>query len=145
MTGRRVALESAADFTVPLRRSRWWLAVIAGCSLAFWVCWPDAAPLWWLIPLPGLLWCLWREAGDLEALEVRGGERLAVRQGGEWTDVELCDSSVALPGLIVLHYRQAGRRRHCVLLADSASSDALRRLRMFIRWRVHAPVFQGSR
>jgi hypothetical protein len=138
-------LESAADFRVPLSRSRLWLALIAVCVAAVGLAWPAAAPYWPLLPLPWLAWRLGRETAGVDALEVRGGARLAIWRGGVRRDAALCDGSRVWPGMIVLQYVCAGRRERCVLLADSAPRAALRRLRVFVRWGVEAPTHQGSR
>ncbi|MBV8048295.1 MAG: hypothetical protein JO171_14145 [Paludibacterium sp.] len=139
------ALATAADFRVPLAPSRLWAAVLAACLAAAWFAWPLAAPGWLFAPLPWLAWRLWRAACRVEAIEVRAGARLSVWQDGVREEVALDDGSVALPGLIVLHYRRAGRRAFCVLLADAAPRDALRRLRVFVRWGALAPTLQVSR
>ena len=52
----------------------------------------------------------------------------------EWRDVDVLGDSFVSTGLIVLRYRIAGRVRTRTLLSDSADADALRRLRVSLRW-----------
>jgi len=52
----------------------------------------------------------------------------------EWRDVEVLGDSFVSTGLIVLRYRMAGKARTLTLLPDSADTDALRRLRVSLRW-----------
>jgi len=52
----------------------------------------------------------------------------------EWCDVEVLGDSFVSTGLIVLRYRMAGKMRILTLLPDSADTDALRRLRVSLRW-----------
>jgi len=53
----------------------------------------------------------------------------------EWRDAEVLEDSFVSTGLIVLRYRTAGVRvRTLTLLPDSADADALRRLRVSLRW-----------
>lgn len=65
---------------------------------------------------------------------------------GQWQSIQLLPGSLALPGLILLHWRYPGQLRwHALcLLADSLPADAHRRLRLHLRWArcpgsVHAP------
>ena len=77
------------------------------------------------------------------ARRARPGARLRVAAGGrlqclddalEWHDVEVLGDSFVSTGLIVLRYRMAGKVRTLTLLPDSAEADALRRLRVSLRW-----------
>jgi toxin CptA len=73
----------------------------------------------------------------------RPGARLRVAAGGrlqglddalEWRDAEVLGDSFVSTGLIVLRYRMAGKVRTLTLLPDSADAEALRRLRVSLRW-----------
>ena len=74
----------------------------------------------------------------------RPGARLRVAADGqlqclddamEWCDVEVLGDSFVSTGLIVLRYRTAvSQLRTLTLLPDSADADALRRLRVSLRW-----------
>ncbi len=92
----------------------------------------------------------WGMAGAVLALAVWGGWRSRPRErirrlhdgrvqvadaAGEWSDVEVLGDSFVSPLLIVLRYRVGGGpARRLVLLPDSADADALRRLRVSLRW-----------
>ncbi|BEV71266.1 MULTISPECIES: protein YgfX [unclassified Paludibacterium] len=145
MTPYTVACASAADFRVALRPSLAWRVLLALCALILLFAWPGTVSVWWLLLLPWPLWRLWQLGEGPVALAVRDGRQLSVRQGADWVPVQPGADSVVLPWLIILHYTLAGRRYHCVLLADSAAADALRRLRVFLRWHPAVPLHQVSR
>ena len=73
----------------------------------------------------------------------RPGARLRVAADGrlqcldeamEWRDAAVLGDSFVSTGLIVLRYRMAGKVRTLALLPDSAEAEALRRLRVSLRW-----------
>ncbi|MFN3543905.1 MAG: protein YgfX [Thiobacillus sp.] len=78
----------------------------------------------------------WRRAVPEGRLRLRsdgGIERAAA--DGSWEAVEVLGDSFVSPAMIVLRYRGAdARRRTLTLLPDSADADALRRLRVSLRW-----------
>ncbi|MFZ5574400.1 MAG: protein YgfX [Pseudomonadota bacterium] len=52
-----------------------------------------------------------------------------------WEELAVCGDSFVSAALIVLRYRTADGRAHALtLLPDSADADALRRLRVSLRW-----------
>ena len=78
----------------------------------------------------------WRRARFREVLRLAVDGQLQCQDGqGEWREVEVLGDSFVATGLIVLRYREAGRRvRTLTLLPDSADADDLRRLRVSLRW-----------
>lgn len=79
----------------------------------------------------------WRRARLSGVLRVAGDGRLQCPDAeGEWADVEVLGDSLVTPALVVLRYRMPVHRavRSLVLLPDSADADALRRLRVSLRW-----------
>ena len=78
----------------------------------------------------------WRRARFREVLRVAANGQLhCLDEQGEWREVEVLGDSFIATGLIVLRYREAGRRvRTLTLLPDSADADDLRRLRVSLRW-----------
>lgn len=80
-------------------------------------------------------WGWWRARG-LETLRIdRDGQLQCRDREGAWREVEVLGDSLVSAVLIVLRYRTtAGQVRSLVLLPDSADSDALRRLRVTLRW-----------
>ncbi len=69
-------------------------------------------------------------------LDAEGGARC--RDGaGQWHEAEILPGSYVSAWLIVVILGAAGRRRRAlVLLPDAAASDELRRLRVWLRWRL---------
>ncbi len=80
-------------------------------------------------------WGGWRARG-LETLRIDGdGQLQCLDREGAWREVEVLGDSLVSPALIVLRYRTpAGQVRNLTLLPDSADADALRRLRVTLRW-----------
>ncbi len=79
----------------------------------------------------------WRRAHRAGVLRVAGDGRLQCPDAeGVWADVEVLGDSLVTPVLVVLRYRSPADRsvRSLVLLPDSADADALRRLRVSLRW-----------
>lgn len=78
----------------------------------------------------------WRRALPDRQLRLRGDGRIerAVCRG-DWEAVEVLGDSFVSPAMIVLRYRgKDARLRTLTLLPDSADADALRRLRVSLRW-----------
>jgi len=123
-------------FVVGLRPSRLWLCWIVGLCVALFA----ALPIFAMLPLPWLAWSALAADGWLpgrsrvDRIEVTAGGRVVIAARGALSSGTVCDSSVALPGLIVLNLRQDGRRRSVVVFADSAPGEAQRQLRVFLRW-----------
>ena len=55
---------------------------------------------------------------------------------GHWQETEILPGSYVSGWLIVLILGAGGRRRSLVLLPDAAAAEDLRRLRVWLRWRV---------
>lgn len=85
---------------------------------------------------PGLAAWSWRRATQPVSLRLASDGRLqSLDAAGEWRDAEVLHDSFVSPALIVLRYRPAGgAARTLTLLSDSADGDALRRLRVSLRW-----------
>lgn len=76
-------------------------------------------------------------AGAARALELgtQGGVRLEDGRGA-WQEAEMLPDSYVSGWLIVMNMTNGGRRRSLVLLPDAASAEDLRRLRVWLRWRL---------
>jgi len=74
----------------------------------------------------------------LHCLEL--GEQRAARWQdtlGQWHEAEILPDAYVSRWLVVLNLAEAGRRSlSVVLLPDSAPADELRRLRVWVRWRM---------
>lgn len=78
----------------------------------------------------------WRGASRPVRLRLRsdGGVQLRA-EAGDWADIAVHDDSFVSAALIVLRCRTADGQAHALaLLPDSADADALRRLRVWLRW-----------
>ncbi len=78
----------------------------------------------------------WLRARPRAGLRIAADGRLqCLDDAMEWRDAEVLGDSFVSNGLIVLRYRTARPQvRTLTLLADSASADDLRRLRVSLRW-----------
>lgn len=73
----------------------------------------------------------------MRALELKAEGAVRWQDGsGEWRDGEILSGSYVSGWLLVLILRGGGRRRSLVLLPDAAAADDLRRLRVWLRWRL---------
>ncbi|MFP5382044.1 MAG: protein YgfX [Gammaproteobacteria bacterium] len=81
-------------------------------------------------------WGAWRSRPRERLRRLADGRLQVSDEAGDWHDVEVLGDSFVSPLLIVLRYRIGGRKaRSLVLLPDSADAEALRRLRVSLRWR----------
>lgn len=85
------------------------------------------------------IWCaaLLRNRDAVIAIELWDRNRIAVQtRAGEWQDVQLLGTTYATPLLTVLNLRCKKRlfARHVVIAPDSANSEDLRRMRVWLRW-----------
>lgn len=113
-----------------------WLVLLL-CLLALALC---AVSLLLKVSFALLLLALhWQQQGALQTVVV---SRIGYAQQHWWAIirdkhcvVELAGEQLVLHGLLVLHLREveSGRVSHVVLWPDSASHDALRRLRVILR------------
>lgn len=90
----------------------------------------------------GLVRSVWstallRSARAVIAVELRDGDRIAAQtRDGEWHEARLRGTTYTTPTLTVLHLRHPRRLlpRHVVIAGDSASTEELRRMRVWLRW-----------
>ncbi|MFN3749881.1 MAG: protein YgfX [Thiobacillus sp.] len=115
--------------------------LLAGMTVLAWVALGLAAlPLWARLGLGAgvavLVWRGWRAVSRPDRLRVLADGRVQRFVGADaWEDLSVCDDSFVSTTLIVLRYRAADGRVHALtLLPDSADADALRRLRVSLRW-----------
>ena len=133
--------------TVTLRPSRilaLGLILMAGTALACaWISLPGLA----FVPVAAgivLAWAshlaqaLQRGNRAARALELGAQNRARWQDAsGKWHEAEILPSSYASDWLIVVNLRGSGpHRRSLVLLPDSAAAEELRRLRVWLRWRL---------
>ena len=119
------------------------LTLMAGAALVCaWISLPGAAvapaaagiTLAWAWHLAQALQRSVRAARALE-LDAQGGARW-LDGSGLWQEAEVLPSSYASDWLVVLNLRAVRRRRSLVLLPDAAPPEELRRLRVWLRWRL---------
>jgi toxin CptA len=120
------------------------LTLMAGAALACaWISLPRLAfapvaagiALAWAWHLAQVLQLRRRAARALE-LDAQGRARWQ-DGSGQWQEAEILPSSYASDWLVVLKLRASGGRdRSLVLLPDSAAPEELRRLRVWLRWRL---------
>ncbi len=97
------------------------LARLAGCIAA-------AASLGFAWTRPGVPRLRGKQDGQME-----------IWRDGAWRGIRLRPDSVALPGLIVLRWRDGLFGRSLVLPADALDDDDHRRLRAWLRWKARFP------
>jgi hypothetical protein len=136
--------------------------LIAAHAVAVAAVWVSAMPIGFHIGLKFVvlasLWVSLREAGWLNApgfvvalrihpaTKLEAGDRIEIRRrDGKTCEGEIVEGSVALPGFATVAIRLAGAPRWkarltVVLLTDSAGEEALRHLRVRLRWGRPAPV-----
>ncbi len=120
------------------------LTLMAGAALASaWISLPGLA----LAPVAAgiaLAWAshlaqaLQRGSRAAHALELDEHGRARWQDGsGQWQEAEVLPSSYASTWLVVVNLRAGGRgERSLVLLPDCAAAEELRRLRVWLRWRL---------
>jgi hypothetical protein len=84
---------------------------------------------------------LQRGAGGVRALELAATGDARWRDGsGKWHEAEILSSSYVSNWLVVVNLSpDGGRGRSLVLLPDCAVAEELRRLRVWMRWRLGRP------
>lgn len=82
-----------------------------------------------------MIYSIWTMRKPLPGVRIKsdGLIQLSVANG-EWQATELMPGSFVSPGLSVVRLRTKSSLHRLVLLADSATSDELRRLRLSLRW-----------
>lgn len=125
----------------PLRRSPRLLAALLAAYAAAWLAISQLplAPALLAVALSGLaLWRGLRQQGWLGAplpqLEVSARGELIAHWPSHAEQVDVRADSLALPWLIVLKLNTQRGRLALLLTVDSAPADALRRLRVYLRW-----------
>jgi toxin CptA len=68
-------------------------------------------------------------------LRCKADGQLEIQRDAAWQAASLLPDSVALPWLIVLRWRENGRRHSLALPPDALSEVAHRRLRVWLRWK----------
>ncbi|MFO1234227.1 MAG: protein YgfX [Rivihabitans pingtungensis] len=128
-------------FVAPLRRSPRLLAALLAAYAAAWLAISQLplAPALLAVALSGLaLWRGLRQQGWLGAplpqLEVSARGELIAHWPSHAEQVGVRADSLALPWLIVLKLNTQRGRLALLLTVDSAPADALRRLRVYLRW-----------
>lgn len=129
-------------FSLTPIRSRYALAMLlAVLALAMQAAWhvPPAG----LLAAPLLLWPLWRAARQsgwlgaaLPELAVTARGELILQHAGYAEAVSVAADSYVSPWLVVLQLDTLHGRQTLLLTVDSAPADALRRLRVYLRWRI---------
>lgn len=78
---------------------------------------------------------VWHGTRSVRALKLRSDSFWMIEYGdGREEQVELLNSPLVSPWLVVLSFRAKPFRRHVLLLADNADPAALRRLRVRLRF-----------
>ena len=136
--------------TVSLRPSRILavcLTAVAGAALGCaWISlpWPAFAPVAAGVVL-GLAWhvaqALQLGRGSVHALELAAKGDARWQDGsGRWHEAEVLPSSYVSDWLVVVNLNAGARRgQSLVLLPDCAVAEDLRRLRVWLRWRLGRP------
>lgn len=67
----------------------------------------------------------------------RDGKCMYQTRDGAWIEAVVLDSSLSTPWLSVFNLKSSGRlfARHVVTFPDSADAEALRKLRVLLRWK----------
>ena len=89
-----------------------------------------------ILALGELGWGLWKMRRPLPGLRLKADGRIQLSvAGADWHGAELLPGGFVSPGFSVVRLRDAdGAIHRLTLLADSASPDDLRRLRVSLRW-----------
>ena len=84
---------------------------------------------------------LQRRPGSVHALELAAQGNARWQDGsGQWHEAEILPSSYVSGWLVVMNLSGGGgRRRSVVLLPDSVVAEEMRRLRVWLRWRLGGP------
>ena len=82
-----------------------------------------------------LVWAVWQWRRPLPGLRIKADGQLQLDAGSDgWQYVDLLPGSFVSTGLSVVRLRTSKATYRLVLLPDSARADALRRLRLSLRW-----------
>ncbi len=82
-----------------------------------------------------LVWAVWQWRRPMPGLRIKADGQLQLDEGSDgWQYVDLLPGSFVSTGLSVVSLRTSKATYRLVLLPDSARADALRRLRLSLRW-----------
>ena len=82
-----------------------------------------------------VIYAIWSTGKPLPSLRIKPDGQLQISiADGEWQSTELMPGSYVSPGLSVVRLRTQHNTHRLVLMRDSATPDALRRLRLSLRW-----------
>jgi toxin CptA len=116
------------------------LALYLAAGLALWItALPIAVRLSGLAALSLGIALAWRRR-PLVRLRGKADGTLELLRGDTWRTIQVSMGSVALPGLIVLRWREGRRGQALALPGDALAPDAHRRLRIWLRWRARPGV-----
>ena len=89
---------------------------------------------------------LWRTRTPpaTQRLRAMADGRMEIWVDATWKSLPIQSDSVALPGLIVLLWREGGRSHSLMLPADAMSGEEHRRLRVWLRWKCVVAVAGGG-
>ncbi|MDP2431325.1 MAG: hypothetical protein Q8O33_04790 [Pseudomonadota bacterium] len=134
MTPLPLVIETQASVTAKGLLIALHLAALAALLLASL---PTSLHLGGIALLGASLWKDWRRP---VALRLRGKAdgKLECWRDSAWKPLELRPDSVVLAGLIVLRWREDGRRHSLALPPDALPGDDHRRLRVWLRWKAAA-------
>lgn len=110
------------------------LAALAALFLALL---PAVARLAGIALLAASLWIAWKRPVAVR-LRAKADGKLECWRDSAWKPLELRFDSVALAWLIVLRWREDGRRHSLALPPDALPGDDHRRLRVWLRWKAVA-------
>lgn len=115
------------------------LLVAAGCTIALALALPWAIP--WRMLLVGWIgggsFVACRALAAVRSLRLdRSGVIVLVRRNGSSVSGTVRDGSFVAPWLTILRWRPQGGRwdRSLVLLPDAADAEAMRKIRVILRW-----------
>jgi len=124
-------IETQASATARMLLIALHLAALAALFLALL---PAVARLAGIALLGASLWMAWKQPVAVR-LRAKADGKLECWRDSAWKPLELRPDSVALAWLIVLRWREDGRRHSLALPPDALSGDEHRRLRVWLRWK----------
>ena len=110
--------------------------LLLALAAVYWAALPRGLQLILGVVVASLAGWSWRRMSSTVSLRIDAkGQLQCLDDTSEWRDVEVMGDSFVSIVLIVLRYRIPGQPvRSLTLLPDSADADALRRLRVSLRW-----------
>jgi toxin CptA len=110
--------------------------LLLALAAVYWAALPRAVQLALAVGAAGLAGWAWHRASPTASLRIDpDGQLQCLDVTARWRDADVLGDSFVSTVLIVLRYRVPGQPvRSLALLPDSAEADALRRLRVSLRW-----------